>query len=125
MSQIEIVFPRGVENESIVCITNAGDMLIKAMEVPEKWNDDTYERFKSDVVEPVKCALNGYLTAAKDMYENLESAVVLGEHIFKICEQEVFDASSPWHKIVWARGKMFPKDGIDELLNEFTTEYRN
>ena len=111
-----ITIKRGVENKSITSVKIAGDALLKAMEVSDRWNDNTYERFKENVVEPVSCALDNYLEIAKDYYENLEAASVLCEHILKVCEEEVVN-NEPRSLIFWARSKMFPRDYFDEMWN--------
>ena len=120
----ELVLPRGKENEFVVSIRDAGTMLNKAMDVPEQWNDSTYERFKENVVEPVSNAIGEYLKSANDMYENLEASVVIGEHIMKVCREEVFgDFSWPWILINWVRERMFPSDIVDTIVYNLFNEY--
>ncbi len=119
-----ITVPKGESNVHITQIKCEGLGLKSAMNAPEKWNDNTFERFKDNVIEPFTCAIDGYVKAANEMYECLEASLVIGEHILKVCEKEVVgDFSESWILINWVRERMFPADTIDEIWYNFTSCY--
>lgn len=125
---MEWEIPERGQHEAIASLEKARKDLLKALDVKDVWNDDTYERFKDSVYLPVKDAVRGFEEDATDMYEDMSAALFLAEQLMTASEvvgQGVLSLglTDPAAEIYNVRKKMFPYHSPIIFDYLFDTEY--
>lgn len=105
--------PERGQHEAIESLEVARKNLLKALDVQDVWNDDTYERFKDSVYLPVRDAVRGFEEDSTDMYEDMSAALFLAEQLMAASEvvgQGILSLGlvDPEGEIYNVRKKMFP-----------------
>lgn len=126
---MEWEIPERGQHEAIESLEVARKNLLKALDVQDLWNDDTYERFKNSVYHPVRDAVRGFEEDATDMYEDMSAALFLAEQLMSA--NEVVGKSkgalsyglyAPQLQIDSVRRKMFPHHAPGFIDYMFDTE---
>lgn len=105
--------PERGQHEAIISLELERKNLLKALDVQDVWNDDTYERFKDSVYLPVRDAIRRFEEDATDMYEDMSAALYLAEMLMMarevvgrgFCNLGLTNPDGEIHNV---RRKMFP-----------------
>lgn len=118
---MEWEIPERGQHEAIESLEVERKNLLKALDVQDLWNDDTYQRFKDSVYLPVKDAVRGFEEDATDMYEDMSAALFLAEQLMSASEVVgqgflSLGLTDPAAEIYNVRKKMFPRPHFFDYL---------